>query len=159
MGIYRMKRDLDVRQSAPVPDRFHRAQHGPAVPKPNRTELCSSPTEVVSSLAQLNKRKMRDRFKVSEYGSRPLKNDQDVRHPRPRLGTTGTVGVRWLLRPKRKKGCVCAAVHALPRVAIATQGTSGPSVPCRHAVLALLRPEPSTRQICVACLLGCMIPC
>ena len=117
MGIYRMKRDLDVRQSAPVPDRFHRAQHGPAVPKPNRTELCSSPTEVVSSLAQLNKRKMRDRFKVSEYGSRPLKNDQDVRHPRPRLGTTGTdYGYSWrtLATPtKKKKGLrVCRCPRA-----------------------------------------------
>ena len=92
MGIYRMKRDLDVRQSALVPDCFRRAQHGPAEPKPYRTELCSSPAQVVSPLAQLNKRKMRDRFKVSKYGSRPLKNDQDVRRTRPRLGTMGTIG-------------------------------------------------------------------
>ena len=137
-----MKRDLDVRQSALVPDRFHRAQHGPAVPKPNRTELCSSPTEVVSSLAQLNKRKMRDRFKVSEYGSRPLKNDQDVMHPRPRLGTTGTVGVRWLLRPKRKKGCVCAA--RCPRAASgrnrhSRDERSGRAMPLRRTCLAQAR--------------------
>ena len=156
MGIYRMKRDLDVCQSALVPDCFRRAQHGIAEPKPNRKELCSSPAQVVLSLAQLNKRKMRDRFKVSEYGSKPLINDQDVRRMRPRPGIMGAVGYcsprsSGARRPKRKKGCVSAAVHALPRVAIATQGTSGPSVPCHHAVPALLRPEPNTRQICVTC--------
>ena len=64
--------------------------------------MCSLPAQVVSSLAQLNKRKMRDRFKVSEYGSKPLVNDQDVRRTRPRLGTMGTIG--WPL-------LVCVALN------------------------------------------------
>jgi hypothetical protein len=154
MGIYRMKRDLDVRQSAPVPDRFHRAQHGPAVPKPNRTELCSSPTEVVSSLAQLNKRKMRDRFKVSEYGSKPLVNDQDVRRTRPRLGTMGTIGWPVLV-------CVALNLPLSTRCLGSQSPFEGRAARACHAVTTYLpcSGPNQARGKFVACMLGCMIPC